>query len=174
MATNEKPELNPSQVMAFAATLMQLFPSIKRMFDGMRFLVEQPVIREPYNLGTNSATGGQVIAAGAMNQPLNSADFQHSLEWPFEVRQIKFDIDPMHTPRDWRVMIQDQTYNHQWMKNPIPVANLIEANTLMYTLPERWIIRPMGGGQQIYVDNLDTVNPIQVSVSLIGALLIPR
>lgn len=164
---------NPSAIAGLAASLLQVAPGINRTLQGLRFLLDQPLIREPYVLCT-SAAGGQVIAAGAMNQPLNAADFSHSMEWPFEIRKIRLAIDAQHSPTDWRVLFQDNTYNHQWMKNPVPVANLIDANTLMFELPERWIIRPMGGGQQIYVDNLDTVNPISVSVSLIGALLIPR
>lgn len=164
---------NPSAIAGLAASLLQIAPGITRTIQGLRFLLDQPLIREPYVLCTSTA-GGQVIAAGARNQPLNAADFSHSMEWPFEVRKIKFECDAQHTPADWRVLIQDNTYNHQWMKNPVPVASLLNANTLMFELPERWIIRQMGGGQQIYVDNLDTANAINVTVSLIGSLLIPR
>lgn len=160
-------------VATLAASLLQLAPNAKRVLDSMRFLFDQPVIREPYVLGT-SATPGAVIAIGATNQILLSSDFSHSLEWPFEVQEIAFSNDPQHTFRDWRVSIQDQTYNHTWMKNPVMVDLLVDANTAKWKLGFPWIIRPMGGGQNIYVDNLDTINPITVNVALIGELLIPR
>lgn len=164
---------NDNAVIQLAASLTQIAPFAKRMVDGLRFLVDQPVTREPYILAT-SAAGGQVIAAGAVNAVLLSTDFSHSLEWPFEVKRIRFSIDAQHTFRDLSVMVQDQTFNHPWMKNPVLVDNLVAANTGFWDLDFPWIVRPQGGGQQWYVNNLDAINPIQVSISLIGALLIPR
>jgi hypothetical protein len=37
-----------------------------------------------------------------------------------------------------------------------------------------WTIRPKGGGMNITVQNLDTVNPITVDIDLIGYMLLPR
>jgi hypothetical protein len=160
-------------VSALAASLTQLAPNIKRMLDGFRFMIDQPVIRQPYILAT-SAAPGQVIAAGAQNVPLLQSDFSHALEWPFEITRIRFSNDASHTFRDWRIMLLDQTFNQQWMKNPVPVDCLIDANTGFWQLPYSWVIRPQGGGQQFNIDNLDTVNPITVNISLHGNLLIPR
>jgi len=164
---------NGDSTSALASVLTQLFPRVDRVFRGLQFLVDQPVIREPYWLGT-SAAGGQVIAAGATNVPLLQSDFSHSLEWPFSVRRIRFSNDPQHTFRDWRVVINDQTFSQAWMKNPILVDSLIDAYSGFLELEVPWIIRPQGGGFQIYVDNLDAVNPITVGVALHGSLLIPR
>jgi hypothetical protein len=158
---------------ALASILTQLYPPIERVLKGLQFLIDQPVIREPYWLGT-SAAGGQTIAAGAFNVPLLQSDFSHSLEWPFSVRRIRFSNDPQHTFRDWRIVIQDQTFSQQWMKNPIMVDTLVDANTGFLELEIPWIIRPQGGGFQINVDNLDASNPINVNITLHGSLLIPR
>lgn len=160
-------------VTGLAQSLLQLFPTINRVVDSLRFLIEQPMIREPYQLGT-SAPGGAVIPAGAMNVVQLQSDFSHSLEWPFQVSRIRFSNDAAHTFRDWRVRVLDQTFNHEWMKNPIMVDALIDANTGFWDLQYPWIIRPQGGGQQWYVDNLDTANPITINITLEGHLLIPN
>jgi len=164
---------NGDSVSTLASTLTQLFPRVDRVFKGLQFLVDQPVIREPYWLGTLTA-GGQVIAAGATNAPLVQSDFSHSLEWPFEVNRIRFSNDPQHTFRDWQVVIHDLTFSQQWMKGPMLVDTLIAANTGFLELEVPWIIRPQGGGFQIYVNNLDALNPISVNITLHGSLLIPR
>jgi hypothetical protein len=88
----------------------------------------QLITREPYVLAT-SAVGGAIIAAGQMNVPLLLSDFSNSLEWPFEVDRIRFVNDPSHTFRDWRVRVVDQTYNQEWMKNPVMVEALITVDT---------------------------------------------
>lgn len=71
-------------------------------------------------------------------------------------------------------MLLDLTFNQQWMKNPVMVDDLIDANTGFWELPFPWVIRPQGGGQNFNIDNLDTVNPIAVNIALHGCLLIPR
>jgi hypothetical protein len=166
------PNAAPALDSGLIASLTQLFPTLEKMVKGAQFLLNAPVIRMPYILAT-SAAPGQTIAAGAVNTPLNPQDFSHSLEWPFQVSRIRFSNDPQHTFRDWRVMLIDQTYNQQWMKNPVVVDDLIDANTGFWDLPFPWIVRPQGGGQQYNIDNLDTVNPITVNIALHGALLIP-
>ena len=165
--------MDSNAVIQLAASLTQIAPFADRLVKGLRFLIDQPVIREPYILATANP-GGQVIAAGAVNTVLPMIDFSHSLEWTFEVKRIRFSNDASHTFRDWSVSVQDQTYNHPWMKNPVMVDTLISANTGFWELDFPWIIRPQGGGQQWYVNNLDAANPITVNVALIGELLIPR
>jgi hypothetical protein len=130
------------------------------------------IIRSPYILST-SAPGGIVIPAGQQNVPQLLSDFSNSLEWPFEVTKIRFVNDAAHTFRDWRVRVVDQTFNQEWMKNPAMVEALINVQTGFWELPEPWIIRSQGGGQNWFIDNLDAVNPIQVTIALFGALLIP-
>ena len=105
---------NGDNVQALAQTLMQLVPTARRIVDGLRFLFDQPVIREPYFLGTSAAQGA-VVAAGAVNAPQLQSDFSHSLEYPFEVDRIRFSNDSSHTFRDWRVRVVDQTFNHEWI-----------------------------------------------------------
>jgi hypothetical protein len=164
---------NGDNVQALAQTLMQLVPTARRIVDGLRFLFDQPVVREPYFLGT-SAPNGSVVAAGAVNVPQLQSDFSHSLEYPFEVDRIRFSNDPSHTFRDWRVRVVDQTFNHEWMKSQsVMVETMVDANTGFYELRFPWIIRTQGGGQNWFVDNLDPVNPINVSIVLHGHLLIP-
>lgn len=163
---------DPSAIAALAATLTQLFPRIQRLLDGARFLLDQPVTRVPYYMGT-SAPGGQVIAANAQNVPLLQSDFSHSLAWPFEVEYIKPWQDRSHTPADWSVTLNDLNFSQQLMKNPVPVTGLIENNTGIWRLPFPWIIRPQGGGWIFNVNNLDTVNPITVGFELHGSLLVP-
>jgi hypothetical protein len=164
---------NGNLTAALAATLLQLWPRINRVFKGLQFLVDSPIVRQPYVLATSQA-GGQVIAAGARNIPLLQSDFSHSLEWPFAIYKIRFSNDPQHTFRDWQIMLLDQTFNQQWMKAPVMVDDLIDANTGFWELAEPWIIRPQGGGQQMNIDNLDTINPISVNIALHGCLLSPR
>jgi hypothetical protein len=161
-----------SSVAALAQTLTQIFPFVNRIVGGLKFLVDQPIIRQPYYLPT-SAAGGQVIGAGQANVPLLASDFSHSLSWPFELHRIRVSLDPEHTLRDARVRVDDQTYNQSWMKNPALLDGLVNADTGFWELGFPWIIRPEGGGQQYYIDNLDAVNPIQISFTLHGFLLIP-
>jgi hypothetical protein len=161
-----------SSMAALAQTLTQMFPFVNRVLSGLKFLVDQPIIRQPYYLPT-SAPGGQVIAAGLQNVPLLLTDFSHSLSWPFEVHRIRISLDPAHTLRDLRIQVLDQTYNQNWMKNPAMADGLVDANTGFWELGFPWVIRPQGGGQQYNIDNLDAVNPIQVSLTLHGFLLIP-
>jgi hypothetical protein len=160
-------------VSALASTLTQLAPRVHRILESLRFLVDQPVIREPYYLGTSNP-GGNVIAAGATNIPLPQADYSHSMEWPFEVRRVRLSNDPQHTYRDWSFTIMDLTATHTWMKNPQLADGMIDANTGFWELPYPWVIRPAGGGWQINVNNLDPNNPITVNFVLHGNLLIPR
>ncbi len=54
------------------------------------------------------------------------------------------------------------------------VATLLDRNTGKWPLKFPWVLRPKGGGLTIYVNNLDTVNPIIVDVNFTGFLLIPR
>lgn len=160
-------------ISALASSLMQLAPGVKRLLDGFRFMVDQPVIREPYYLGSSNP-GGNVIAAGAANVPLPQADYSHSMEWPFEVRRVRLSNDSAHTFRDWSFTITDLTFQHTWMKNPQLADGMIDANTGFWELPYPWVIRPAGGGWQINVNNLDAVNPITINVVLHGNLLVPR
>ena len=162
----------PSNVAALAQSIMQLWPAAKRVTDGLAFLFSQPIVREPYILGT-STLGGAIVAPGARNAVLLQSDFSHSLEWPFEVTKIRFVNDAQHTFAQWSVRVVDQTYNHEWMKNPVVVEGLVRADTGFWELPMPWIIRPQGGGQQWFVDNLDAANPISVYIELHGSLLIP-
>lgn len=166
-------EAQQSAVSALAAVLTQLYPRITRLFEGFRFIVDQPVIREHYVMGPANPTGN-VLVAGATNVPLPAADYTYALEWPFQVTRVRLTNDPSHTYRDWSLMVQDRTFNHQWMNNPILADGLVNANTGFWELPEPWVIRPAGGGWQIYVNNHDTVNPITVGVELHGNLLIPK
>ena len=129
-------------------------------------------IEQPYILGT-SALPGAIIAAGRANVPQLQSDFSLSLEWPFKVKRIRFQNDPQHTFRDWAVRVVDYTFNQEWMKNPVPVEALIQANTGFWELEVPWIIRSQGGGQNWFVDNLDTVNPITIGIYLEGVLLMP-
>jgi hypothetical protein len=134
--------------------------------------IKSAFVEQPYVYGT-SAPGGVVIPAGQQNVPPLQGGFRNSLGWPFKVRRIRFVNDAQHTFRDWRVRVVDQTFNQEWMKNPILVESLIQVDTGFWELPEPWIMRPMGGAQFWFVDNLDTVNPIQVSIALHGTLLAP-
>jgi hypothetical protein len=137
------------------------------------------IIRQPYILAT-SAPGGVIIPAGQQNVPQLLSDFSNSLEWPFLIKRIRFVNDAAHTYRDWRVRVVDQTFNQEWMKNPVMVEALINVETGFWELGEPndkdnegWIMRSQGGGQNWFVDNLDTVNPIQITIALEGYLLMP-
>jgi hypothetical protein len=154
-------DTQPNPLVEMFVQMAQAAKQIKREF-----------IEMPYTLAT-SAMGGQVILAGQQNVPLLQSDFSNSLEWPFKIRRIKFEHDASHTYRDYRVRLLDHTYNQEWGKNPIQVSCLVQVDTGFYELPEPWTIRPMGGDQQFFIDNLDTVNPIQISVALHGTLLFP-
>jgi hypothetical protein len=168
---------NASSNASLAQMLTQMAPFVGRLLSGFKFLMDQPIIRQPYYLATSGANGpapgSQIIAAGQTNVPLVQSDFSHSLSWPFEVHRIRISLDPQHTLRDLRVAVIDQTYNQSWMKNPTLADGLVNADTGFWELGFPWIIRPEGGGQQYNVDNLDTVNPISVSFTLHGFLLIP-
>ena len=80
--------------------------------DRIQPLLNQPVIRFPYNM---PLAASQVIPPGA-TQVLTPPDFQYCFEWPFEVPGDFVLQDPAHTFRDWRVAILDQTFNQPWQK----------------------------------------------------------
>lgn len=161
-------------VQALAQTLMQLVPTARRITDGLRFLFDQPVLRMPYTLGT-SAENGALVAANARNAVMLQSDFSHSLEYPFEVHRIRFSNDSSHTFRDWRVRVMDLNYNMEWSKGQtVMVETLVDANTGFWDIRFPWVIRSQGSGQQWYVDNLDAVNPIHISIVLHGYLLMPQ
>jgi hypothetical protein len=145
-------------------TFQQLALAAEQINDGY--------VRQPYILGT-SALPGAVIPAGQRNVPQLQSDFSLSLEWPFEIDEIRFVNDAQHTFRDWAVRLVDYTYNQEWMKSPVPVESLIRADTGIWKLPRPWIMRSQGGGQNWFVDNLDTVNPITIGIYLRGVLVAP-
>lgn len=154
-----------------AAQLVQLATIGEHVLDKIKPLIDQPIIRFPYNLPlARTAT----IAAGQTGLNLPNTDFSHSLEWPFEIRKVKFSQDPSHTFRDWRVNIKDQTFNQDWQKASAMIATLIDDNTGAWILDFPWVVRPKGGGLTVTVDNLDTVNPINIDINFEGFLLIPR
>jgi hypothetical protein len=154
------------------ASLLTPTASTQRLLEGLAFLSSAPFDEMPYVMEC-ATPGGQVIAPNARNTVLPTQDYSHSLEYPFRVHELRFSTDAAHTPRDWRVLIKDLSYNQDWMKNPILAADLIAPNTFSWVLRRPWIVRPQGGGVQVYIDNLDTVNPIAVNVALVGVLLIP-
>ncbi len=155
------------------AMLSQFGPEIQRVLLSLKPLVDQPVVRFPYTMDIGA---GQVLAAGAANQILTPTDFQFALEWPFEVLEVKFSQDIAHTYRDWRFLIQDQTFNQPMMKASTGtlVADVVDDNTGKWVWKFPWTVRPKGGGLNITATNLDTVNPITVNICFIGNLLIPR
>lgn len=144
----------------------------RRLVEGLAFLNSAPFNEMPYVMEC-ATPGGQIIAPNARNTVLPTQDYSHSLEYPFVVDELRFTTDVAHTLRDWRVLIKDLSYNQDWMKNPVLAAGLVAPNTRSWILKRPWVIRPQGGGVQIYIDNLDTVNPITVNVSLVGVLAIP-
>jgi len=153
------------------AQLAQMAPLMKGIIDRLKPVVDQPIIRFPYNL---PAAQSQVIAANTAGQRLPDSFFSHSLEWPFEVHGMKFSQDPQHSFRDWRVLVKDQTFNQDLMKTDAMVATLVEDNTGMWKLPFPWVVRPKGGGLTVTVTNLDINNSITVDVNFWGFLMIPR
>lgn len=157
---------------ALGTMLAQWAPFFADLANRVRPLIDQPVVRFPYSMPLSSS---QVIAPGATVR-LTPTDFQYSLEYPFEVTEVKFSQDPAHTPRDWRVLFQDQTFNQPWTlsQNGVMVATYIDDNTGKYKLELPWVVRPKGGGLSIVCTNLDTVNPITVDIALLGSQLIPR
>lgn len=157
---------------ALGAMLTQLAPVVTGVLNKIQPLLDQPIIRFPYNIPLSAS---QVIPAGATVR-LTPPDFQYSFEWPFELIEIGFSQDPAHTTRDWRIAIQDQTFNQPWQKGDAGtmVATLLETNTDKYVLKYPWIVRPKGGALNFVVTNLDEVNPITVDIDLIGSQLLPR
>lgn len=156
---------------AVEAMLTQLAPVFKGFMDRIAPLLDQPIIRVPWVMPLATATS---VAAGASNFPLDPTSFSYSLEWPFEVRAVKFAQDPAHTFQDWRITIQDQIVNQPLQKTNACVADLVDDNTGKWVWEFPWIVRPKGGALQVAVDNLDTVNPITINMSFIGYLMIPR
>jgi hypothetical protein len=154
-----------------AAMLVQLGPMVKGALDRLKPVIDQPIIRFPYSMPLRQSFS---VGAGLVGQPMPSTDFQHALEWPFEVHEVKFSNDPSHTFRDWRVLVKDQTFNQDWMKTQAMIALLIADNTGLWRLRMPWVVRPKGGGLTVQVDNLDTQNPITVDICFNGYLMIPR
>lgn len=163
-----------------AAMALQLTPWLKKIVDRLLPLVDQPIIRVPYSMPlVNKPTGG--IPAGSTNFVLTQSDFNHSLEWPFEIHSISFAQDDTHTAFDWRVLIRDQTFSQELMKAPVPVgvyAQIDGAPFPPYSSTKKldfpWVVRPKGGGLMIYVDNLDTVGALNIDLAFNGYLLVPR
>lgn len=165
------PAGGPASNGTLESMLAQIGPYLKPIVDAIKPIVDQPVIRMPYNLPLAQST---VVQAGVNNFPLVQSNFSHSLEWPFEIWKIKFSQDPAHTFRDWRFFNMDVTFNQPWMKASAMVATLIDDNTAVWNLEFPWIVRPKGGGLNPFVDNLDTVNPITIDINFEGYVLMPR
>ena len=153
------------------AMLSQLAPVFKGFMDRIQPLLDQPVVRVPYSMPLAQSV---TVPAGQQGFILDPTSFSYSLEWPLEVHRVKFSQDPAHTPRDWRINIQDQVVNQPLQKNNSMVATLIENNTGDWKWKYPWTVRPKGGALIVNVDNLDTVNPITVDLSFVGYLMIPR
>jgi len=151
--------------------LVQVATRMQSVFDILKPLIDQPVIRFPYTM-TNKVP--LVIPAGAQGVPFVASDFSHSLEWPFEVHEVKPEQDPAHTFQDWRLMVEDQTFNQRWFKTATRIDGLVDDNTGVWRLRFPWIVRPKGGALSLTGDNLDAVNPISVEVTFRGYLMIPR
>lgn len=151
--------------------LAQLAPYFKPLIDAVKPIIDQPVIRMPYNLTTLQSV---VIPPGVSNFPLQQSYFSHSLEWPFEIHKVKFSQDPAHTFRDWRFFNLDITFNQPWMKSSVMVSTLIDDNTGAWELKFPWMVRPKGGGLNPFIDNLDTVNPITIDIDFEGYVLMPK
>jgi len=165
--------MDAQQGSALGAMLTQVGPFLTDLYLKVAPLLDQPVIRFPYNFPLSQS---QVIPPGQSNVVLFQPDFNYNLEWPFEIEKIGFSQDPAHTTRDWRVSFMDQTFNQPWQKSNtgILVATLLDTNTDKYVLKWPWPIRPKGGGLQIVVTNLDTVNPITIDLNIEGSQLVPR
>ncbi len=157
---------------ALGAMLAQWGPFFTDIANRVKPLLDQPVIRLPYNMALSTS---QVIPPGATVR-LTASDFQYSLEYPFEVTKVKFSQDPAHTKRDWRVAIQDQTFNQPWGLSlaGTMVDTYVDDNTGAYKLDMPWVVRPKGGALGVTVTNLDEVNPITVDIAFIGSQLLPR
>jgi len=153
------------------AMITQLAPFVQRLKLGLDSILNQPFIRQPYSLPLAQS---QVVPAGSNGVALNSTSFSYNFEWPFEVWAVKFSQDISHTFRDWRVNFQDQTFQQPLQKNSSLVADLVDDNTGKWEWKFPWIIRPKGGGMNVFVDNLDAVNPITVDLSFLGYQLIPK
>ena len=162
---------NPNASEGLASQLIQLAPTIKRIVDSLKPVIDQPIIRFPY---TMPLANSLVVGAGQTGVRMPDSNFSHSLEWPFEVHTVKFSNDPSHSFRDWRVFIKDQSLNQDWHKASTMVDLLIQANTSQWRLGFPWVVRPKGGGLTVNVDNLDEENPISVDINFEGFLLIPR
>ncbi len=157
---------------ALSSMLVQLGPLIHGVMQRIQPMLDQPVVRFPYAI---PLARSQVISAGQTGAILAPADFQYSFEYPFEVHELKFSQDPAHTYRDWRIAFMDQTFNQPLQKaSTSMVADLVDDNTGKWVWKFPWTIRPKGGGFNIVVDNLDTVNPITVDIALLGYMLLPR
>lgn len=157
-----------------AAMLQQFLPTIHGIVNRVSPLIAQPIVRVPYNLPLVTPITGAVIAAGGRSVALPAQDFSSSLEWPFEVHNIKFGQDAEHTFADWRVLFRDQVYSQDLMKSSVRVSTIVADNTGMWQLLFPWIIRAKGGGWSVFIDNLDAVNPITVDLNLQGYLLVPQ
>lgn len=157
---------------ALGAMFTQLAPTISNIMNGLKPLMDQPIVRFPYVIPLSAS---QVIQPG-QTATLTPPDFNYSFEWPFEVWKVAFSNDPSHSFRDWRVAFTDQTFSQPWQKSTsgVMVSTLLDANTDKWCLEMPWVIRPKGGGLSIQVTNLDTVNPITVDIALIGKQLLPR
>lgn len=156
-----------------AASLAQLTPFFREALASLKPILDQPVTREPFWLGT-SAPGGTVIPPGVNNAVLPIFDFTYSLEEPFEMTMMRFTLDPAHTYSDVMVSIQDNTFSHTWSRNAVLLDTMIDPfyNAVKFVYP--WVIRPMGGGLNIFVTNLDPANPLTVYATAVGSRLIPR
>ena len=153
------------------STLMdKILPFAELSLKGLLDLVDPRILRMPYTMPN---IGTRVIAAGAVGVPLNQQDFQNALEWPFEVQRIKFSQDPAHTPRDWRIRIVDQSKAQQLMAAPVMVSTLITNNTGAWELKTPRVM-PARNAWQIFIDNLDPINPITIDFALVGELLVPK
>jgi hypothetical protein len=154
------------------AMLTQLAPVFKAFMDRIAPLLDQPVVRVPYNLPLAQSV---TVPAGATGFIIDPTSFSYSLEWPLEVHTVKFSQDPAHTFRDWRIAIQDQVVNQPLQKaQSTMVATMIDDNTGAWRWEFPWTVRPKGGALVVNVDNLDTVNPITIDLNFIGYLEIPR
>lgn len=151
--------------------MSQFAPVLERLFMGVEPILNQPVIRMPYTIPLAQST---VIPAGAQNQVLSPTDFNLNFEWPFEIHSVKLSQDISHTYRDWAINIQDMTFNQPLMKFSSNVCDLVDENTGNWEWKFPWVMRPKGGGFNIYGSNNDDVNPITVDVGLRGYFLIPR
>jgi hypothetical protein len=153
------------------STLMdKILPLGEFALKGLVDLVDPRILRMPYSMPN---VGVRVIAAGQVGVSLNQQDFQNSLEWPFEVQRIKFSQDPAHTPRDWRVRITDQSKAQLLMPAPVMVAILIDNNTGAWELKTPRVMAARNAWQ-IFIDNIDAINPITIDFALVGELLIPK